>query len=319
MRIRIGTFNLNNLFSRFNFTAEIQDGNAGIQTTTSFRFDDPTQFRLRKYQGHLVSGKPQAARGKLALRIKAMDLDVLAVQEVEDIDTLTSFAGTELADLGYKHVVLVEGNDPRLIDVGLLSRLPIGGVTSWRHAVHGSDGVPVFSRDLLEVEIFNPTRTKRLVTVYNNHLKSHFVPFDQDQVAGAKAADERRRQQAEAVARIVAERTRPQSNFMVVGDMNDPPSSACLAPMVSGLSLVDGLVDAVEDRPAPHDDPPAPATPWTHRFKESHKPADYTLFDHVWLSANLARHKTGAGINRRVHLGGDGSDHDPAWVELELG
>ncbi len=318
MGIRIGTFNLNNLFSRFNFTAEITDG-AGIQAVTEFRFDDPTKFRLRKYQGRLVSGKPQAGRDKLAARIKAMDLDVLAVQEVEDVDTLTAFAHTELADLGYKHVVLVEGNDPRLIDVGVMSRLPIGAVTSWRHAVHSpGDTEPVFSRDLLEVEIFNAGRTKRLLTLYNNHLKSHFVPFGEDQVAGAKAANERRKQQAEVVARIVAERTRPDSNFAIVGDMNDPPTSDCLTPMVAGLSLVDGLATAVENPPAPKDDPPAPARPWTHRFKESGKPADYELFDHIWLSTRLSKRLVQAGINRRVHLGGDGSDHDPAWVELDL-
>lgn len=39
---------------------------------------------------------------------------------------------------------------------------------------------------------------------YNNHLKSHFVPFGQDRVAGAAAANERRRQQAEAIGCIVS-------------------------------------------------------------------------------------------------------------------
>jgi hypothetical protein len=39
-----------------------------------------------------------------------MDADVLAVQEVEDVTVLTAFATTELAGLGYRHVVLVEGN-----------------------------------------------------------------------------------------------------------------------------------------------------------------------------------------------------------------
>ncbi len=45
-----------------------------------------------------------------------MDLDVLAVQEVEGVDTLAQFARQDLEGLGYRHVVLVEGNDPRLID-----------------------------------------------------------------------------------------------------------------------------------------------------------------------------------------------------------
>lgn len=71
----------------------------------------------------------------------------------------------------------------------------------------------MFSRDLLEVEILNTARTKRLLTVYNNHLKSHFVPFTEDQVAGKKAANQRCRQQADAIASIVSARMRPNSNF----------------------------------------------------------------------------------------------------------
>jgi len=46
-----------------------------------------------------VQGKPAAERAKLAARIAAMNVDVLAVQEVEDVDTLTQFAHGELADL----------------------------------------------------------------------------------------------------------------------------------------------------------------------------------------------------------------------------
>lgn len=58
--------------------------------------------------------------------------------------------------------------------------------------------------------------------------------------------------------------------------------------------------------------------PWTHRFKQSRKPAHYQQFDRVWLSQWAAEQRIGAGINRRTKLGGDGSDHDPAWVVLEL-
>jgi hypothetical protein len=61
-----------------------------------------------------------------------MDLDVLAVQEVEDVDTLRQFARDDLGGLN-PHVVLIEGNDLRLIDIGLVSKLPLGGVTSWQH------------------------------------------------------------------------------------------------------------------------------------------------------------------------------------------
>jgi endonuclease/exonuclease/phosphatase family metal-dependent hydrolase len=314
----VGTFNLNNLFSRFNFTAEIPPEEAvEIESKTTFTFSDPTAFKLRTFQGRLVKGKPDAARATLAARIKAMDLDVIGVQEVEDVNVLVGFARTELAELGYKHVVLVEGNDARLIDVGIMSRLPIGAVTSWRHAVHPKFGEePVFSRDLLEVDILNAARSKRLFTVYNTHLKSHFVPFNENQETGTADANARRQRQAEVIARIVSDRQRPKSAFVVMGDMNDPPESPFLAPLRAGLPLVDGLANAMEDRQSPAEMPMAPTTPWTHRFKEAGKPADHQLFDHVWLSRSLADRLTAARINRRTKLGGDGSDHDPAWVEL---
>src|SRR3954447_8341248 len=60
-----------------------------------------------------------------------IDVDVLAIQEAEDIDTLHEFVRNDLDGL-YPNVVLVEGNDPRLIDVGLLSKLPLGPITSWQ-------------------------------------------------------------------------------------------------------------------------------------------------------------------------------------------
>jgi len=44
--------------------------------------------------------------------------------------------------------------------------------------VHPADASkPVFSRDLLEVEILDSHRRRKLLTVYNTHLKSHFVPL----------------------------------------------------------------------------------------------------------------------------------------------
>jgi hypothetical protein len=132
MQVTVGTFNLNNLFSRFDFSADVSTASASdvkVEQRTTFSFGDPAGFKLRTYEGRLVKGKPEAERRLIAARIKRMDLDVLAVQEVEDIDTLRQFNRDELGGR-YRHIVLIEGNDPRLIDVGLLSKLPLGGVTS---------------------------------------------------------------------------------------------------------------------------------------------------------------------------------------------
>jgi exonuclease III len=326
--VRVASFNLNNLFSRFDFAAEVDELPAEpdpdkpqVEIVTQLNPADPGHAKFRTFKGRLVKGKPAAERAKLTARITAIDADVVAVQEVEDITTLTAFADTELAGLGYRYVVLVEGNDPRLIDVGLLSRLPVGAVTSWRYAVHEPTGTEaIFSRDLLQVQIWNTTRTRRLFTVFNTHLKSKFCDFHEDPIKCAKRNNTLRKQQAQTAARIVREQTRPDSRYLICGDFNDKPSSAYLAPLVddADLGLINGLAHAVEDRPAPHDEPPAPHRPWSDRFKETGKDADYQLIDQIWLSPALGDLLKGAGIGRRTRLGGDGSDHDPVWVDLTI-
>lgn len=324
MRITVGTFNLNNLFSRYNFKAEISAiPNAGtlpIAGAFAYAFGPNEAVRIRTYMGRLVRAKDAAGTEAIAERIQRMNVDVLAVQEVEDIDTLSQFNRERLGGM-YPHVLLIEGNDPRLIDIGVLSRFPIGGFTSWQRATHAdAPDELVFGRDLIEVEILNATRSTRLLTLFNTHLKSHYVPFNQDPVAGGAAANERRRRQAQTMARVIKARTRPDSRFVVVGDMNDAPESEFLLGFTQDpeLRLTNALTAPQETRPPKADDP-MPASPaWTHRFKAANQPAQYELYDHVWLSAALAPRQTGAWIDRRTKHGGDGSDHDPAWVELDL-
>ncbi len=323
MQVSVGTFNLNNLFSRYNFQAELEslppNQAGGIELT--FGLDDVS---VRTFMGRLVRAKNAADTAETARRILEMDVDVLAVQEVEHIEILRQFNRDHLGGL-YPHVALIEGNDRRLIDVGLLSKLPLGAITSHQTAAHPDDPArPVFGRDLLEVEVLNPSGT-RLLTLYNNHLKSHFVPFDQDPIQGALDANARRRRQAETISQIVSARLRAGAKFVILGDMNDPPDSSDLAPMltVDGRALVNGLVDAAETRPAKPETPgqgPGPqTTTWTHRFNPPGPEFPrYEQFDQIWLSGSLAPRLISAHIDRRTKHGGDGSDHDPAWVVLDL-
>ncbi len=252
-----------------------------------------------------------------------MDADVLALQEVENLDALRRFNRDHLAQ-PYAYEVLVEGNDPRFIDVAVLSRLPIANVTSHRFEVHPDDPmVPVFGRDLLELQVFNQTRGRKLLTLFVSHLKSKFVPFDDpDPVATGLANDQLRTRQAETITRVVSGRTRPDARYLVLGDLNDAPEAATLAPMVSGLGLVDGLAGVIESGPPP------PATAenspttvrWTHRHSVANAPDTFELFDQIWLSPALAGRVTHAEIERRrawnASSAGVGSDHDPAWIQL---
>lgn len=322
MQITVGTFNLNNLFSRFNFSASITELKKPTSAlSVKYEFTDGESYRIRTFKGKLVKAKKAKDTKKIAERILAMDVDVLAVQEVENIDILKEFNRKHLGGL-YDYQVLIEGNDPRLIDVGVLSKLPIGAVTSFQTAIHPDKPESrAFGRDLLEVEILNPTRSKTLFTLYNNHLKSHFGD-DDDNGQGKIDNDVRRQQQAETIQRLVADRMRPNSRYVITGDMNDGPDDDPLSAMmtIEGNNLVNALVNPTETRPAKEEnhghDPASPA--WTHRFKKSGQPPEHKLFDQIWLSPKLAEGMGQAFIDRRTKHGGDGSDHDPAWVELDV-
>jgi hypothetical protein len=102
--------------------------------------------------------------------------------------------------------------------------------------------------------------------------------------------------------------------------MNDTPDSPFLAPFAADATprLVNGLADAIPDRPAPADTPPAPDRPWSSRFKATGQPASYQLLDPIWLAPATADRLTAGGIGRRTRLTRDGSDHDPVWVDLNL-
>jgi endonuclease/exonuclease/phosphatase family metal-dependent hydrolase len=322
MHISVGTFNVNNLFSRFNFElrAEVEKLPEGKVPFTKIRqIVDDVGAEIVQYEGWAIKRKDPKDRAEVAERIKAMSLDILALQEVEDIETLRYFAKHDLGGL-YPHVMLLEGNDSRLIDVAVLSKYPIGKTTTWQTAVNPPTSTDrVFSRDLLQVEILNADRSP-LFTLFVNHLKSDFVPFTEDQEAGLKAANERRRLQAETAALIIEHALPPDARYIVLGDMNDAPDSAFLRPLTDNfdLNLVDGLASAEQTRPAPKTSTALPTKVWTYRYKPSGKAAQYVLYDQIWLSQSLAPKQTKAFIDRRTKMTGDGSDHDPAWIELEL-
>ncbi|MBU0908851.1 MAG: endonuclease/exonuclease/phosphatase family protein [Proteobacteria bacterium] len=322
--IRVGTFNLNNLFSRYNFEAEIAaipgEDPGGIALTF-----ESSQVKVRTFMGRLVKAKKQDDTVEIGRRIvEVMNADVLAVQEVEHIEILKQFNQEYLQNL-YPYIALVEGNDQRLIDVGIMSKLPIGTIISHQTATHPEKpDERVFSRDLLQVEILDHNR-KKLFTLYNTHLKSHYVPYWEDPIQGALEANNRRRRQAETISRIISHMERPNSKFVLTGDMNDGPDSQFLSPMFTAdkQQLVNALQNPAETRPPKAEStgqgPGPQTTAWTHRFNPPGPPLpEYRLFDQIWLSPALANRFANPTIDRRTKHGGDGSDHDPAWIDLDL-
>ncbi len=141
-------------------------------------------------------------------------------------------------------------------------------------------------------------------------------------VEAAEAANHaRRRRQGEVTRRVIDRETRPNSRYVLLGDMNDDPDSPHLAPMLGAgnTRLSDGLIGVNETRPPKAEtfqQPPNDGR-WTSRHR-SEGTTHFRLFDQIWLSPSLAQRASAPMIDRRTKHSGDGSDHDPAWVTLDL-
>jgi len=140
---------------------------------------------------------------------EGVDADILAVVEAEDRPSLQRF-NHELLDARYRHVMLVDGNDERGIDVGLMTKpgLPIGAIRSNVDA-EDADGI-VFSRDCPEYQVQAPGGTDVFVLV--NHFKSQ-----------SGGGGERRQRQASEVRRIADRLVDEGKHVVVLGDLNEGP------------------------------------------------------------------------------------------------
>ncbi len=189
--------------------------------------------------------KPRDELNRLAATIRKLDADVLALQEVENRGYLERFVVAMLGDMGYEHVVCFEGNDRRGIDCAVLSRLPVGPVTSHRHLRFDSEGRPggqiYFRRDLLKVRI--EPADHPAFTMFVVHLKS--------KRDGAGATDDYRLGEAREVRRVVDELLSLDKDalFLVCGDFNDTFNSPPLKALrgEGEGALVDFLADLPKD------------------------------------------------------------------------
>lgn len=167
--------------------------------------------------------------------VSEINPDVIAVIEADNRPALKHFSDDFVPVApgpsdGYRHVMLIDGNDDRGIDVGLMCRdgFPIADMAS--HVDDADSAGVVFSRDCAEFVVRTPARHNLLVLV--NHFKSKGY-------GGQGSSDAKRRRQAQRVAEIYRQRRRRYPFIAVVGDLNDTPTSAPLAPLFDGTGLRD--------------------------------------------------------------------------------
>lgn len=216
--------------------------------------------------------------------IAEVNPDILLCVEVENRPSLERFneqvLGAQFQRV-FEHVMVIDGNDFRGIDVGILSRFPITGIRS--HVDDQIDGRTVFSRDCPEYVVALPGN--QLIVVCPNHFKSKRGGNDD-------AAQARRNAQATRAAEIARTAEQQISKYVLLGgDLNDTPDSPTLAPL-----FTDQWVD-INDHPSYPTD--RPGTYGTGLAKDK--------IDYLIMSPALRTTLVSTGIERR------GSFHPNTW------
>jgi endonuclease/exonuclease/phosphatase family metal-dependent hydrolase len=205
-----------------------------------------------KFAKATVSADATRNTGKVIKELKA---DILCTVEVESRETLGDFNSQVLGSKRFGRHMLIDGNDLRGIDVGLLSNLPLRNIRSHVDDMEGNSRI--FSRDCAEYETILPSG--KSLWMLCNHFKSKGF--------GAPATnDARRKLQAQRVAAILSENFDLARDFVVVaGDLNDTPDSDPLSPLLGVANLHDIVAELPEnDR-------------FTHIFGNEKSQIDYLL------------------------------------------
>lgn len=215
-----------------------------------------------------------------AMVMRDVDADVLGVVEADNRIALELFSDVLLERVGgtpYAHVMLIDGNDDRGIDVGVLTKSGFEIASIRSHVDDRAGTRRIFSRDCPEYAIATPSGRRLVLLV--NHLKSKgYGP-------PAASAEQRRRQAARVAEIYSGLRDAGEENVAVVGDFNDFPGSEPLRPLLAETDLRD-----VSENEAFVSD----GRPGTFgRGGEKEK------FDYVLLSPALFARVTGGGVWRK--------------------
>jgi endonuclease/exonuclease/phosphatase family metal-dependent hydrolase len=278
--LRIGTFNCENLFLRYR---PILDE----KTNTPKKAPDADSLNVNDFRRSIDRFGPigKAERELTARVILAHDADVVCVQEVENLEALDKF-NLHFLKKRYPFQMVIDGNDPRNIDVGILSKFPFAGLRTHRFEPHGKPpSQRIFSRDCLAV-LLQVDKTRQLA-VYVNHFKSKLPTIVAGKVTNGEA---RRLGQARRVAAILAEDfgTALDGDFVVAGDLN-------MAPHEKEFRSLKGLVNVLDRLPE--------AARWTHWFDRAKPPSrPQEQLDYLLLSPRLAARSPALPIVERRGL-----------------
>ncbi len=321
MTVRIGTFNIENLLTRFDFTGF---RNQLRQDRALRLYAIANEAEYQRLEEARTIASTDDNRQLTALAIADAEADILCLQEVESLEALNAFEYGYLYRMmgaGYRHKYLIKGNDSRGIDVAIMMReqtrdgQPIEFLDIKSHAEltfrqlglfdeqlaateHQDDRI--FRRDCLEVDVRIGGRP---LTIYVVHLKSMTSP--RDGMDGRTATMPLRRAEARAVRHLIEQRfgkdRTADKNFVICGDMNDYQEKLVIAGskregftftpeqgLESALDIFshDGFVEnAMLSRPV--------EDRWTLFHARGLIERHLCQLDYIWLSPALAKANSG--------------------------
>ncbi|MBL8874287.1 MAG: endonuclease/exonuclease/phosphatase family protein [Phycisphaerae bacterium] len=298
-------------------------GQVRIATYNAMNLFDSDPVTRTHSEGDPAPIKPTEEREAIAAGIRAVDADIVAMEEIESLEVLKAFRDKYLAGMGYDHAQLVESEDPRGIDNAVLSRFPIVKTEAYNDrkiggqhpARDGNRPNPLAGEDIkfrrtpLRVDIAIPTNAFNLkggegetVTFLVVHHKS------------GRGADYWRIAEAKGVVDIIKEieAANPKALVAVLGDFNglitDPNGKVYTE---AGMFDVFSGRDAADPRNISH---------------ESGRRIDLIL-----LNSNLKRQlvddsafiygmparPAGADWRNTLPPAGYGSDHYPVVIDID--
>ncbi|HVU23422.1 MAG TPA: endonuclease/exonuclease/phosphatase family protein [Opitutus sp.] len=247
--------------------------------------------------------KPEAQKRALRAVIRAVDADVIALQEMGTLPYLQELQRDLKAEgVDYPHALLLDGPD-EVRHVAILSRRAFTSVAQHATLTFPYFGAPEkVKRGLLEVRLATADGE---LTIFTLHLKSRYTDRPDDPRSALRRVGEAVAVR-DAVLREFPEPAR--ARFVIAGDFNDDKASKPVQRMLErGKTVVAELLPAADAR----------GETWTHNYR---KEDNYTRVDHILVSPWLAGAVRGG--TARIYDGPgvrEASDHRPVVVTLELG